>query len=64
MSTLPVVDYDRVRRIHVPSDPLPGSEYNLGTRICIVLISFGFILLLKRWLDKKSSSSNVRLQKV
>ena len=65
MSSVPVVDYDRVRRIYVPPDPLPGHEINWATKICFFIMFIGMLILIKRWRDKQSASSlNVRLQKV
>lgn len=65
MSILPVVDYNRVRRIYVPPDPLPGTDINWATKICFFIMFIGVIILIKRWRDKQvASSSNVRLQKV
>ena len=62
---VPVVDYDRIRRIFVPPDPLPFSEYNMGTRICFVIILIGCVVLVMRWHGKKKeTSSDVRFQKV
>ena len=67
MSTpsVPVVDYDRIKRLYVAPDPLPFSEYNMGTRICVLLIIFVCVLLLMRWHGKRSQPSlDVRFQRV
>ena len=62
---IPVIDYDRARRIYITPDPLPFSEYSLGTRICFVLILIACFILLLRWHGKrKETSSNVRFQRV
>lgn len=65
MSLIPVVDYDRAKRLYIPPDPLPFSDYNMGTRICLIVILFVCVLLVMRWHGKrKETSSNVRLQRV
>ena len=62
---IPVVDFERAKRIYLAPDPLPFSDYNMGTRICFIIILFICVILFMRWHGKrKETSSNVRLQKV
>lgn len=65
MSSIPVVDYDRSKRLYIPPDPLPFSQYNTATRICFLIMILAGVVLFMRWHGKrKETSSNVRLQKV
>ena len=65
MSLIPVVDYDRATRIAVPRDPLPLSQYTLGTRLCVLIIIIVGVILYMRWHGKKRETfSDVRFQKV
>lgn len=65
MSDIPVVDFGRSKRLYVTPDPLPFSQYNIGTRICFLIMCFVIVILFMRWHGKRrETSSNVRLQKV
>ncbi len=48
-----VVDYDRMKRLYVPDTP----ALSFGTKVYIVLMALCIIFLIKKWRDKKLSSS-------
>lgn len=50
---LPVVDYDRMRRIRMASQDPPSMYFNAPTRFCLLIMFVCVCILYKRWVNKK-----------
>lgn len=47
---LPVVDYDRMKRLY---PEVTSNTYGAMTWICVFFITVGFLVLIKRFKDKR-----------
>lgn len=51
MIDVPVIDYQRLRRIYPHPEQVGSSEMTISTKICIGVIILGLLGLLKRFMD-------------
>jgi len=50
MTPLPVIDYERMRRLY---PEVTSNNYSVGTWVCIFFIVVGLLVLIKRFRDKR-----------